>query len=95
MQYIWGGLSLTLTQYLAPEVLTGTGYGRAADWWSLGTLLFEMLTGLPPFYAKDSKQLFQRILTSRLRLPYHVSPEAGDLLQVLTYDNLAQSSLHV
>ncbi|XXQ31943.1 Non-specific serine/threonine protein kinase [Plasmodiophora brassicae] len=75
-------------EYLAPEVLTGTGYGRAADWWSLGTLLFEMLTGLPPFYAKDSKQLFQRILTSRLRLPYHVSPEAGDLLQRLLSRNV-------
>lgn len=31
---------------LAPEVLKGHGHGIAVDWWSLGTLLFEMMTGL-------------------------------------------------
>ena len=36
-------------EYLAPEVLNRTGHGRAVDWWSLGALLYEMLTGLPPF----------------------------------------------
>lgn len=35
-------------EYLAPEVLNRTGHGRAVDWWSLGALLYEMLTGLPP-----------------------------------------------
>jgi serine/threonine protein kinase len=38
-------------EYLAPEVLNRTGHGRAVDWWSLGALLFEMLTGLPPYCA--------------------------------------------
>ena len=37
-------------EYLAPEVLNRSGHGRAVDWWSLGALLYEMLTGLPPFY---------------------------------------------
>ena len=35
---------------LAPEVLLRQGHGRAVDWWSLGALLFEMISGLPPFY---------------------------------------------
>ena len=38
-------------EYLAPEVLNRSGHGRAVDWWSLGALLYEMLTGLPPFCA--------------------------------------------
>ena len=33
-------------EYLAPEVLENNGYGKAVDWWSFGTLMFEMLTGL-------------------------------------------------
>ena len=33
-------------EYLAPEILNRTGHGRAVDWWSLGALLYEMLTGL-------------------------------------------------
>ena len=37
-------------EYLAPEILNRQGHGRAVDWWSLGALLYEMLTGLPPFY---------------------------------------------
>jgi len=36
--------------YLAPEVIQQHSYGKEIDWWSLGNLIFEMLTGLPPFY---------------------------------------------
>ena len=32
-------------EYLAPEILNRTGHGQAVDWWSLGALLYEMLTG--------------------------------------------------
>ncbi len=40
-------------EYLAPEILFKMGHGKAVDWWTLGALLYEMLTGLPPFYTSD------------------------------------------
>lgn len=39
-------------EYLAPEVLLQQGHGKPVDWWSYGTLLYEMLVGIPPFYSE-------------------------------------------
>jgi serum/glucocorticoid-regulated kinase 2 len=38
-------------EYLAPEILFKMGHGKAVDWWTLGAIVYEMLTGLPPFYT--------------------------------------------
>ena len=43
-------------EYLAPEIITGEGHNRAADWWSYGILLFEMLCGIPPFYCENTER---------------------------------------
>ena len=49
-------------EYLAPEILQKQrNYGMEVDWWSFGVLLYEMITGLPPFYSTDRKELFKRI----------------------------------
>ena len=37
--------------YLAPELLLGTGHGPEVDWWSLGAIVYELITGVPPFNA--------------------------------------------
>jgi protein-serine/threonine kinase len=70
-------------EYLAPEILRKSGHGRAVDWYSLGAIMFEMLTGLPPFYTKDREQLFRRIESEELKYPPYISAAAKMLLSGL------------
>lgn len=69
-------------EYLAPELLTGGGYTKSVDWWTLGVLLYEMLTGLPPFYDENTNDMYRKILTEPLHFPGPeiVPPAARDLL---------------
>lgn len=48
--------------YIAPELLKGNTYGKAADWWSFGILLYEMIGGKPPYYHRNRDIMFQTIL---------------------------------
>jgi len=70
-------------EYLAPEILDKKGHGKAVDWYSLGALLFEMLTGLPPYYTKDRTKLFERIRRAELKYPSHMSEIAVSLCSKL------------
>jgi len=51
-------------EYLAPEIIKGEDYTKSIDWWSVGTLIYEMLTGLPPFYTDDEENMYHKIMTS-------------------------------
>ncbi|KAK3294550.1 kinase-like domain-containing protein [Chaetomium fimeti] len=72
-------------EYLAPELLMGNGYNKTVDWWTLGVLLYEMLTGLPPFYDENTNEMYRKILSEPLHFPTHdvVPPAAKDLLTKL------------
>ena len=70
-------------EYIAPEVLLRQGHGRAVDWWSLGALLYEMITGLPPFYSRNRETMFEKIMKSELSFPPFMSDNAIDLLSRL------------
>lgn len=70
-------------EYLAPEILDKKGHGKAVDWYSLGALMYEMLTGLPPFYTRDREKLFERIRRGELNYPSYIHGVAKDLLQSL------------
>ena len=70
-------------EYLAPEILKKLGHGKAVDWWSLGAIIFEMLTGLPPFYTKEREKLFYNIKFGDLKFPAYISPACKDLLSKL------------
>jgi serine/threonine protein kinase len=67
-------------EYLAPEMLKRDGHGTAVDWWCLGMVLFEMLTGLPPWYTTDTAKMFQRVKYAPLMFPRSVSPEAKEII---------------
>eukprot|EP00948_MAST-09A_sp_MAST-9A-sp1_P001048 g1048.t1 len=71
-------------EYLAPEILINKGHGKAVDWWSLGTLLYEMMAGLPPFYTNNMQKMYQKILDSPLTFPSHINgADEKDLIRKL------------
>jgi len=70
-------------EYLAPEIIEKQGHGRAVDWYSLGALMYEMLTGLPPFYTRDREKLFERIRRGELHYPSYVGMAVKSMLQGL------------
>lgn len=67
-------------EYLAPELLMGQGYNKTVDWWTLGVLLYEMLTGLPPYYDDNTNEMYRKILSEPLHFSDAVPPAAKDLL---------------
>lgn len=70
-------------EYLAPELLLAQGYTKVVDWWTLGVLFYEMLTGLPPFYDTDVNAMYNKILSEPLRFPDDMDRDAKSLLQGL------------
>ncbi|KAH6798291.1 serine/threonine protein kinase 2 [Perilla frutescens var. hirtella] len=70
-------------EYMSPEIILGKGHDKAADWWSVGVLLFEMLTGKPPFVGGNREKIQQKIIKDKVKLPGFLSSEAHSLLKGL------------
>lgn len=70
-------------EYMSPEMLRGEDHGQSVDFYCLGALLYEMLTGLPPFFSSDRQIMFTRILQDPLTLPNYLSPSVCELLEGL------------
>lgn len=69
--------------YIAPEVLEGRfGHGYEADIWSIGVIIFTLLTGKPPFETADVKTTYKRIRMNVYHYPEssNISEEARDLI---------------
>lgn len=49
-------------EYIPPEIISNTGHSVAADYWSLGILIFELLSKRTPFRAKDDLAIYEGIL---------------------------------
>jgi len=69
--------------YMAPEMVARRSYGKPVDFWSLGVLIFEMLTGTPPFVHREVKELHRKILAEKIRWPQCIGPSAIGILRGL------------
>ncbi|XP_035277999.1 serine/threonine-protein kinase Sgk1 isoform X1 [Anguilla anguilla] len=70
-------------EYLAPEVLHKQPYDRTVDWWCLGAVIYETLYGLPPFYSRNTAEMYDNILNKPLQLKPNISNAARNLLEGL------------
>ncbi|KAL4281212.1 hypothetical protein GQ457_03G028940 [Hibiscus cannabinus] len=70
-------------EYMSPEIVIGKGHDKAADWWSVGILLYEMLTGKPPFIGGNRQKVQEKIIKEKIKLPTFLSSEAHSILKGL------------
>jgi len=72
-------------EYLAPEIIKGSrvGYGKSVDWWAVGILIFEMLSGYPPFYDNEPVGIYKKIIAGIIEFPRFFDVKAKDLIRKL------------
>ncbi|KAK0729889.1 kinase-like domain-containing protein [Lasiosphaeris hirsuta] len=72
-------------EYLAPEVIHNKGHTTAVDWWALGILIYEFLTGYPPFWHQNPIEIYKQIVEKPVVFPHDppISPAAQDIIRQL------------
>lgn len=75
-------------EYVAPEIILNKGHDKAVDYWALGVLISELVTGAPPFTASDPLKTYNLILKGidAIEYPRHVSRSAISLIKKLCRD---------
>lgn len=80
--------------YIAPEIIKGESVSNPTlDWWSMGVIMYELMTGLPPFNDLTREKIFDNITNLRMEWPQIgyddncISPDAADLIKKLLDPN--------
>ncbi|XP_035649550.1 cGMP-dependent protein kinase 1-like isoform X2 [Oncorhynchus keta] len=70
-------------EYMAPEIIQNQGHDFAADFWSLGILVYELLVGSPPFSSSEPAKIYPKILDGVLKFPPYMGEGAKSLISKL------------
>ncbi|XP_060769919.1 cGMP-dependent protein kinase 1 [Neoarius graeffei] len=70
-------------EYMAPEIIQNQGHDFAADFWSLGVLVYELLVGSPPFSSSEPQNIYAKILDGVIKYPPHMGEAARSLISKL------------
>ena len=79
------GLAEKITKFARwrVQVVLNQGTGKAADWWSFGVLLYEMVSGVTPFYHELPVRMYEKISHGKFDMPKDFSPELQDIVRNL------------
>jgi CRP-like cAMP-binding protein len=71
--------------YFAPEVIASTGHTNALDWWTLGILIFELMSGHPPFESAYPMQIYSKVMKGITKVPFPPKCQGpvGDMVKAL------------
>jgi cGMP-dependent protein kinase len=71
--------------YFAPELIASTGHTNAVDWWCLGVLTFELMSGHPPFESAYPMQIYSKVMKGIGKVPFPPKCQGpvGDLIKAL------------
>ncbi|KAL5109531.1 hypothetical protein TcWFU_009964 [Taenia crassiceps] len=67
-------------EFVAPEMITDTGYTRAVDWWCLGVLIYEMIVGKCPFCGPEEDDIYNSIVRHEPKIPLYVGSRAANII---------------
>ena len=76
--------------YLAPEIILNKGYGLSVDWWALGVLIYEMISGVDPFEDDDVMKIYENILQRKLVFSSDFDEKSKSLIKHLLEPDLSK-----